>query len=285
MTDPAAFLSAQARPSASIAVVPFAAAGPYASYPLLRAYIDETGDRGVLKGNASPIFGMAAVLVDDAGEKEARRVLHQLRADVHTPSSRPLSWKADLKNHERRKRAASLFAAIGQGIQVVYVMADKATLAPGTYRDDRTLFYNVIAYATLERILWASARWPSGPTQVQVRFGHVKDHDHTDTHRYFQIKQSQVSNVRFGHIAELSWVNARQYEMSQVADVYAGFLKAAFWPDDFGAVEGAYLCSVWDQIRQVNGCPISLGLQTKPVDSLARSAPWWPCRCSRCVTP
>jgi Protein of unknown function (DUF3800) len=229
-------LSVDATPgrlSASVEVVPFRVATWAATLPLVRVYVDETGDRGLPHGNASPIFGMSAVLVDEATEILACAALRQLRADFSTPSGRPLSWKADLKSHDRRMHAASLLSAI-PGLKVVHVVADKSQLRDGTYRDDVTLFYNVVAYATLQRVLWAARAWPGGARRTEIRFGHVRKHDHTDTHRYFQIKQSQDRRVPLALISDLSWVNADRYEMSQAADVYAGFLKSAFWHQPVG---------------------------------------------------
>ncbi|NED99944.1 DUF3800 domain-containing protein [Phytoactinopolyspora halotolerans] len=264
------------RLSASIDYQPFVAPPETHKLPLLRAYIDETGDRGILKGRASPIFGMAAVMVDDDAERSARQALGRLRTDFNVPSDRPLSWKDDLKNHDRRVHAANILSTL-KGLRVVYVVADKSQLSDGTYRDDVTLFYNVIAYAGLQRVLWAARAWPDGKRQVKVHFSHVKKHDHTDTHRYFQIKKRQDKNVPFDLVSKLSWVSSDKYEMSQIADVYAGFLKAAFWPNVWQNTEGAYLLKIWHQIRRSEECVISLGMQVRPNSKLAFTQPWWPC--------
>ncbi|WP_225754687.1 DUF3800 domain-containing protein [Actinotalea sp. Marseille-Q4924] len=265
------------RLSSQIPLVEFPKVDWALKLPLLRAYVDETGDRGNGE-SASPIFGMSAVLVDDNAEKEARAALELLRADFGTPPSRPLSWKEDIKtNQDRRLRAASVLRAV-PGLQVVHVVANKNQLYDGSYRDDVTRFYNVVAYATLQRILWAARHWRGGARQVQVNFGHVQHHDHTDTHRYFQIKRSQdAPGTPFDLMTDLRWIDAQRYEMSQVADVYAGFLKAAFWPSKWGDVDGAHLVSTWHQIRRSEECVVTLGLQARPDSAWAKGMPWWPC--------
>lgn len=264
------------RPSASGTVQPFQAGSGVLRLPRLTAYIDETGDRGPLKGNASPIFGMAAVIVDNGAERAARGALQRLRSDLGTPADRPLSWKKDLKKHDRRTHAAKIMSAV-PGLRVVYVLVDKARLPAGSYGDDVTLLYNVIAYETLRRVLWTAKRWPGGRSGIDVRYGHVAHHDHLDTHRYFQIKKGQDPRFAYELITSLTWVNASQYEMSQVADVYGGFLKAAFWPNDFGDVEGGYLTRVWHQIRNSEDCVLTLGLQPRPDSTWAKGMEWWPC--------
>lgn len=278
-TDASIFTSLKDQPrlSSTIDVVPFAASDAVRALPQVRAFIDETGDRGH-GGSSSPVFGMSAVVVDPKAEAEARGALRVLRADFKTPAGRPLSWKDDIRNNqERRAHAASVLAG-APGVKVIHVIADKSQLFDGSYRDDPTRFYNVVAYAVLQRVLWAAQRWPGGRRGVEVRFGHVRHHDHTDTHRYFQIKRSQDEpRTPFGLITHLGWVSADQYEMSQVADVYAGFLKSAFWPSAWGDVDGAHLVRTWHQIRASEQCVITLGLQARPNSQWAKRMPWWPC--------
>jgi len=263
------------RLSAQLPVVPFVAPTWAQDLPRLRAYVDETGDRG-MRDTASPIFGMAGVIVNEPGEAAARAALRGLRAEFGTPAGRPLSWKNDLKDHDRRVHAASVLSKV-MGLRVIYVAVEKRELWAGTYGESPLLMYNVIAYETLKRILWAAAHSRRGKHQVEVRFGHVRDHDHTDTHRYFQIKQGD-RGVPFDVMTKLEWVGAQQYEMSQVADLYAGFLKAAVWPNKYGDIEGRYLTTVWSQIRNSEQCVISLGLQYRPRSELIKAKPWWPCR-------
>lgn len=272
----------ESRLSSQIAVVPFPVHDSSLALPRLRAYVDETGDRGA-SPSSSPIFGMAAVLVDEPAERSARAVLGQLRSDFGTPASRPLSWKDDIKNNaDRRNRAANLLAGIS-GLTVVYVVVSKRRLAEGSYRDDTTLFYNTTAFETLQRVLWAAQKGRDQIHQVEVRFGHVAKHDWTDTHRYFQIKRQQSSvNPPWALMTHLSWVSATQYEMSQIADIYGGFLKEAFWPNAWGEVDPSLLLKVWHQIRAVNGCVLTLGLMPRPANAWAWSLEWWPCKCDKC---
>ena len=267
---------APSRPSAAGQVLPFVAGPAIAQLPTLGAYIDETGDRG--RGpKASPVFGMAAVIVEPTAEVAARLALQQLRSDFGTPATRPLSWKDDIKsNHPRALHASTTLARV-QGIKLIYVVVNKSLLSVGSYGDDVTLFYNVTAYAVLQRVLWAATYWPGGRRQVAIRFGHVAHHDNRDTHRYFQMKSRSDSKVPFELISSVNWTSATQFDMSQVADLYGGFLKEAFWPDQFGNVNGEHLLRVWHQIRNSHDCVIHLGLMPRPDSQWAKRMPWFPC--------
>lgn len=69
---------------------------PVTSLTRLAAYIDETGDRG-LRPNSSPVFGMAAVVLDDSAETVARRQLaidepRDLPPIRHLASRPQVSW-------------------------------------------------------------------------------------------------------------------------------------------------------------------------------------------------
>lgn len=265
------------RLSSQIAVQPFTPSAKVAALPRLDVYIDETGDRGRGdKASGSPIFGMAGIVIDPLAEPAVRAALRQMRRDFRTPPGRPLSWKEDLKTHDRRMHAANLLAPL-TGFRIVFVVVDKASLNSGSYRDNVTLLYNVVAFDMLARVLWAAKNWPGGARQAAIRFGHVAKHDHTDTHRYFQIKQNREPTVPFHLISSLTWVNAAQFDLSQVADVYAGFLKAGFWPNEYGDVEGAYLRKIWHQIRMSETCALNLGIRVKPDSAIAKRQPWWPC--------
>lgn len=222
---------------------------------------------------------MAGVIVSKDAEEQARQALRQLRKDFRTPAGRPLSAKNDTKTHDRRTHASRLLAQV-DGLKVIYVVADKSALSPGSYKDDVVRFYNVTAFEVFKRILWTANRWPGGRHAVEVRFGHVAKHPHEDTHRYFQLKRDRnlEPSVPFALVSKLAWVNAGDFEMSQVADLYGGFLRAAFWPTSFGYVEGSYLRNVWHQIRNSENCILTLGLYPRPTTQWAVGQPWWPCQ-------
>lgn len=73
-------------------------------------FIDETGDRGD-SSNASPIFGMAAILLDKAAEQAATAAITRLRTDLDVPAGNVLSWKANIKSdHAKANHAARVLS-------------------------------------------------------------------------------------------------------------------------------------------------------------------------------
>ncbi|MDI2032101.1 DUF3800 domain-containing protein [Saccharopolyspora sp. TS4A08] len=247
--------------------------------PRVHAYIDETGDRGS-SARSSPIFGMAAVVLDERGVGNVRRAISSLRQDFKVPGSAVMSWKHHLKTHDRRRRAAEVLGAV-EGLRVCYVYAIKDELWPGTYRDDPTRFYNYVAFQTYKSVLWAARDW-KGNARVWTRFGHVKGHDHRATDAYIRREAGRDERVPFHFEQGLRWVDARTYAESQVADLYGGFLKAATWPSgEFNYVESAYLLKIWPQIRKRDSCAIPLGIRSMPRNELVRKNDWFPCvQCS-----
>lgn len=243
--------------------------------PKVFAYVDETGDRGA-GATASPVFGMAAVLVREADAPGLRSAVQTLRSDFGVPATDVLSWKEHAKNHDRRKRAVEVLRAV-PGIQVCYVYAKKSELQAGSYRDDRSRFYNYLAFKMYKSIVWG-AKYSLGATEINIRYGHVRHHDHTATKQYIEWQASQEANVPDGIVNSIRWVSADRYAESQAADLFGGFLRAATWPTgQFGYIEPAYLLDVWSRIRNSGACAIPLGIMSMPSNDVLTSETWFPC--------
>ena len=240
-------------------------------------YIDETGDRG--RGpRSSPIFGMAAVLVDDQAAIALRLAVKQLRRDFNVPTDAVMSWKNNVKTHDRRKRAAELLGGI-EGLRVCYVYVVKSALSPNSYVADQQRFYNYVAFKTYKSTLWAARNWKGSSGRAWTRFGHVRGHDHRTTAAYIAREAARDPKVPHHLEQGVRWVSADKYLESQAADMYGGFLKSAVWVDgQFGYVEPSYLLSIWHQIRNSSDCAIPLGLMSMPDNSLVRQNAWFPCQ-------
>lgn len=240
------------------------------------AYVDETGDRGAVAGS-SPIFGMAAVLVTDAGAVDLRKAVVQLRADFGVPAGKVLSWKDHVKTHDRRRRASEVLSKVTE-LKVCYVYAIKSELDPASYVSDVPRFYNYVAFTMYKSISWAARNWQGPNAQLWTRFGHVRGHDHTVTDAYIRSEVARDSRIPFHMEQGLRWVSADQYLESQAADLFGGFLKAATWPDGaFGYTEPSYLQRVWHKIRNSEGCAIPLGIMSMPRNDLVCAIPGFPC--------
>lgn len=242
--------------------------------PVVSVYIDETGDRGH-GSTSSPIFGMAAVLVPEDSRAELRAAVQQLRSDFNVPNNKTMSWKESAKHPDRRRRAAEVLAAV-DGVKVCYVYADKASLRANSYKSHKDRFYNYVAFKMFKSVLWAGRNMEA--TDLRIRFGHVRHHDHTATERYIRREAARTSSVPMGLVSSLRWVSADKYDESQAADLYGGFLKAALWPSGaFDFIEERYLLRVWHQIRNSEACAIPLGIFSMPDYGVLTAQPWFPC--------
>lgn len=247
----------------------------------LFAYVDETGDLGgnLANSKTSPVFGFAAILVGPVAALELRAAVDQLRNDFGVVSAKPMSWKDHIRTDERRMHAVRTLGAI-RDVRVLYVYTDKRVVT-GPYVQTRGALYNYVAGKCYKSILWAARN--QGADFVHLRFGQVANFDHRTTKDYFEHQVDADPKVPNERVAGLQWVAATQYRESQAADIYAGFLRAAVWPDEFGGLHPQYLQGVWHQVRTgPTGCTIPLGFMSMPTNDVARVLPWWSCTCANC---
>lgn len=244
--------------------------------PEVHVYVDETGDRGS-SSVSSPIFGMAAIIVDEQGARNTRDAVQTLRADFKVPVGVVMSWKDHVKTHDRRRRAADVLGAVS-GLKVCYVYVVKSELRPDSYLQDHQRFYNYVAFKTYTSALWAARNWKGPSARVWTRFGHVRGHDHRTTERYIRTKAAGDARIPDQMEQGLRWVSADRYLESQAADLFGGFLKAALWPGgEFGYVEPSYLLQIWPLIRNSDQCAIPLGIMSMPRNTLIMENDWFPC--------
>jgi hypothetical protein len=244
---------------------------------LVRAYIDETGDRGH-SARSSPFFAFAAVMVADEEEPGLRSAVRQLRRDLTVPDGKALHWKEHVKTYSRRQHVARCLSQV-PGVMVVYVVVEKATLpsTSGMYHD-HVLFYNFAACMTIERILLAARDWAGGTRDAIVRFGHVRGFDHSTTSAYFQLKAETDPWIPWERLhGAVHFDNQAQWDGLQAADQYAGMLNVALRRDQFGGYEEAHLMRVRHQIRKDNsGQSWAWGVKLLGAASTFTSLPWWP---------
>jgi hypothetical protein len=217
---------------------------------LLRAYVDETGDRGH-SAKSSPFFAFAAVLVGDEDEPAMRAVMSRLRRDLSVPAGKALHWKEHVKKYDRRQHVARQLAG-ATGVMVIYVIVEKTAIPVGSgIYSDHELFYNYAAAMVMERLLLAAGDWPGGSRDVSVRFGHVKGFRHSTTAHYFRRKAATPDWVPWARLhGTVYFSDQAQWDGLQAADQYAGMLNVAVTADQFGGYEEAHLLAIRHQIRR-----------------------------------
>lgn len=245
----------------------------------MRAYVDETGDRGT-SGKASDFFAFACVLVADEDEHLLRAAVSQLRRDLNVPVGKPLHWNEHVKKFDRRQHVTNTLTALGSKVVVIYVLVEKAAVP--TYarmRSDQAIFYNFAAALMLERILLCAGTWPGGARDAKVRFGHVRGFNHTSTTNYFNLRIAQNSPHWVPwHLLRgpVTFDGQANWDGLQAADQYAGMLNAAVRRDQFGNYEPHHFLAAVPQIRRHNGRIWTYGLKFLGNNATLAALPWWP---------
>lgn len=245
---------------------------------ILRAYVDETGDRGC-SPTSSPYFAFACVLVADEDDAALRAVVDKLRVDFGVTGG-VLHWKDHIKKFERRQHARTMLAALD--LRVVYVLVEKAAIPPGSgMLTDTAVFYNYAAGFVVERAVLTAKEWPGGPRDVVVRFAHVAGFDHNLTHDYIDIKKAQGPGWMPWHLLSGGRIIVEGQGLRdglQAADAYAGMLHAALRRDPFGGYEPHHFLDVRHQLRRRPGKPTAwaCGFKFLGNEATLTSLPWWP---------
>lgn len=247
------------------------------SRQLLYAYVDETGDRGV-SAKSSPFFAMAGFVIAAEDEHRMRTTAVELRQSFAIPRGKGLHWKDHVKVYPRRRLVADKLAAIPD-VRVNYVIFEKAAIPAGSgLYIDHTIFYNYVAGLMMERLLLSAKYWPGGTRDIQVRFGHVKGFDHAETIGYFRRKSStDPSWIPWQLLrGSVKFSDMSQYDGLQIADLYAGILKAAIMPDPYGGYEEHHFLRIRHQIRRAKGTCWGAGFKVMAQAGTIENLPWWP---------
>jgi hypothetical protein len=245
--------------------------------PLVRAYVDETGDRGT-SARASRYFAMVAVVIADEDDPALRSAISTCRIQLSVPANKPLHWAEHVKRFPRRQYVAGRLAAV-PGVVLNYVVVEKAAIPLHVgFRTDQVLFYNYIAGLLVERMLLTAADWPGGARDVVATFGHVRGFPHRQTLEYLDKKRANQSGwIPWNLLRGMpKFLGAGQLDGLQAADQYAGMLRAALEPDEFGGYEQHHLLAVRHQLRRVDGETWGHGFKVIAQPRVMESYPWWP---------
>lgn len=242
----------------------------------VRAYVDETGDRGA-SAKSSPFFALAAVVVSDEHDADLRMAVRSCRTNLGVPAGKPLHWQEHVKKFSRRQFVTSQLAKV-PGLTVNYVVFEKAAIpTQSSLRDDQVIFYNYAAGILLERILLTARDWPGGSREAMIRYGHVRGFDHVETERYFDLKRARGGWVPW-HLqhGRVRFMSTERLDGLQAADQYAGMLNAAIRPNEFDQYEPQHLLSIRHQLHRVGGQTWGYGFKVMALPDTMTSYPWWP---------
>ncbi|MER7249764.1 DUF3800 domain-containing protein [Kribbella sp. NPDC000426] len=240
----------------------------YFDRPLVRAYVDETGDRG-LSSRSSRYFGMVALVLADEDDSVMRRAIGECRRRLSVPAHKPLHWTEHVKRYPRRQFVASQLAAV-PGAVLNIVLVEKAAAAEAM--SDQVAFYNFVAGRVLEQVLDTADQWPGGRRDVVITFGHVRGFRHEETLAWFEKLRASDSVDRPWDLlrGRPGFLGPGQLDGLQAADQYCGMLRAALEADEFGGFEAHHLLAVRPQIRYPDG------FEGIVLPGTMAAYPWWP---------
>ncbi|WP_166381354.1 DUF3800 domain-containing protein [Catellatospora methionotrophica] len=247
---------------------------------LLLGYVDETGDRGI-KAQSSPYFGLAGVIVPEEDDPLVHQAMNNCRTKINVPRVKAFHWSEHARSYSRRQMITSELLQLTT-LRVNYVLFQKAAIpATSTLYGNHAKFYNFAAGVMMERMLHAARNWPDGPRDIAVKFAHVRGFDHTDTLTYFAIKQARSRGTRRApwhlHRGNVKFKAIGDYDGLQAADQYAGMLKAAISPDEFGQFEEHHFMRIREQIRRrPDGRCWGAGFKAFALPGGLEALPWWP---------
>lgn len=241
--------------------------------PLYRAYIDETGDRGV-GPKSSPFFTMAAVVVADRNDRQLRAALDCIRQNVRSKSPR---WKWTSMGHLERRFATLEIAKVN--VRLVYVIVPKATLrASSKMAAHHGFFYNFVARLVVERISWLVARTGGA---CKMTFEKVKGYPANEVIDYLALLRQGNTQITWPAIhPEVRVDSPANVENLRAADIAAGAIDSAIRPDPTtGLYEPSYLFNLAPRImRNQHGQVLGNGLKVLAPDGALDHLPWWPRR-------
>ena len=245
---------------------------------IVRAYVDETGDRGT-KASSSPYFAFAAVICRDSNRQQLVDELDSLVADLNKPALTTLHWAQNIKHHHQRKLATQRLGALP--IRIIYVGEPKSSVA-GYLRNSTDAYYNYLARIVVERIaLFTRARGRDERTtlKAKVTFGRVKGF-HPSVLQSYLAKVRRRDDCAYVDAHLTSQVDVRgqaEERLLQWADIAAGAFDSAARPDVYGNHEPAYLQNLVSRIyKSPQGKVLGWGVKTLGTYDWLTQTPDWP---------
>lgn len=245
---------------------------------IIRAYVDETGDRGT-KPASSPYFAFAAVICRDSNRQIVADALDTLVTDLSKPAGTTLHWAQNIKYHQQRKVATQRLGALP--IRLIYVGVPKSSVR-GYLQSSSEGYYNYLARIMVERIALFTrgrSRDEQQNLSAKVTFGRVKGFPPSVLQDYIRLVRQRDESA-FWEVYLTKQVDVRgqaEERLLQWADIAAGAFDSAVRADAYGNHEPAYLENLASRIdRAPTGQVLGWGIKTLGQYNWITTAPDWP---------
>lgn len=250
---------------------------------IIRAYVDETGDRGT-RPTSSPYFAFAAVICRDSNRQLLINELDRLVHDLGKPAGTTLHWAQNIKYHQQRKVATQRLGALP--IRLIYVAVPKSSLG-GYLQRSTEGYYNFLARIVVERIALftrARGRDEDAALSAKVTFGRVKGFAPSVLQDYIR-KVRARDDCAHWEVFLTRQIDVRgqgEERLLQWADIAAGAFDSAARADSYGNHEPAYLLNIASRIdRSPTGSVLGWGIKTLGTYDWLTATPDWPVELGR----
>lgn len=242
---------------------------------VLRAYIDESGQRGLGDG-ASPHFVMGAVLFFEESTQHASDILAEIRKQTNRLPTHELHWNKLKADH--KKNAASILGAPTTVLRYCSVVVCKRELERnGTFNQD--MAYLLTLRYLLERLSWVAER---NNSVLHYTLAHVKNFKLAKLREYehrLRAMGATECKIAWSHVnpAGGSIDQPKRNEYLQLADMVSSAIGDAFNGDKGGTTETVYLRSISHYLyrNRNTGNLTSYGLKMHPWRETTKAAyPW-----------
>lgn len=243
---------------------------------VLKAYIDESGQRGMGEGS-SPHFIMGAVVFFEGGETHADSVLAAIRKDTNRLPHHELHWNK-LKPHHK-KAAAGHLGANSTALRYCSVVVCKRALARDVQFNQDMAYLLTLRYL-LERLSWVAR---SNGAVLEYTVAHIKNFKLQNLREYetrLRALPADVCKISWHHVTPAGGVidQPRREPYLQIADMVTSAIGDAFNGNSEGVTDTAYLEEIiryFYRGKGNKGTLTSYGLKMHPWRDTTKAAyPW-----------
>lgn len=237
---------------------------------MIRAYVDESGDRGA-SPTATDLFVMSAAVVTDEHRPAVQGRLGSIRHQLGKPPGTVLHFASNIRDHGARVFVCQQLAQLESLTFVNVIMCKRLwTRAPVLTTDPQAVYLYTLRFM-LERLSWIAR---DAGDEVVVTFAHVKSFPYNRLRAYLARLHDLPTSIEWDSIRDVRINQPKTLELLQVADIAASSALKAFQPDRFGVTEQRYLRELAPRLcRRPPGAVTSYGMKLHPTSATA-SYPW-----------
>ncbi len=231
---------------------------------LLRAYVDESGDRGT-SPTATDFFVMAAVVVDDTHRPAVQGRLASIRHHLGKPPGTVLHFASNIKEHGARVYVCQELGSLGDVTITNVVMCKRLwTSAPLLTADVSAVYLYALRFM-LERLSWIAR---DRQDKLIITLAHVKSFPYQLLNAYLTRLRGTPTSIEWAWIQDIRINQPMKLELLQVADIAASSVLRAFQPDRHGVTEQRYLTELSPRLyRRPPGAITSYGMKLHPASA------------------